>query len=62
MLLPGVEDQEADVEAHRVWKCTFAPPGNNRAANLMVRQRGLAHCKAMRLASLDLAGLDPRSG
>jgi hypothetical protein len=37
MLLPGVADQEADVEAHRVWKCAFAPPGNNRAANLMVQ-------------------------
>jgi hypothetical protein len=41
MLLPGVEDQEADVEAHRVWKCGFAPPGNNRAANLMVRSRDM---------------------
>ena len=41
MLLPSVEDQEADVEAHRVWKCAFAPPGNNRAANLMVRSRDM---------------------
>ena len=39
MLLPGVAAQEADVEAHRIWKCAFAPPGNNRAANLMVCNR-----------------------
>lgn len=38
MLLPGVEDQEADVEAHRVWKRSFAPPSQKRAANLMVRE------------------------
>ena len=36
LALPSVEDQEADVAAFQAWKRSFAPPGNNRAANLQV--------------------------